>query len=28
VREGESVDGLFPLGPKWQSAYEEWKADR
>jgi regulator of RNase E activity RraA/2-keto-4-pentenoate hydratase/2-oxohepta-3-ene-1,7-dioic acid hydratase in catechol pathway len=28
VREGESVDGLFPLGPKWQAAYEEWRAGR
>jgi phage replication-related protein YjqB (UPF0714/DUF867 family) len=28
VREGESVDGLFPLGPKWQAAYDEWKASR
>jgi 5-oxopent-3-ene-1,2,5-tricarboxylate decarboxylase / 2-hydroxyhepta-2,4-diene-1,7-dioate isomerase len=28
VQAGESIDGLFPLGPKWQAAYDEWKASR
>jgi regulator of RNase E activity RraA len=28
VREGESVDGLFPLGERWRPAFEEWKARR
>jgi regulator of RNase E activity RraA/2-keto-4-pentenoate hydratase/2-oxohepta-3-ene-1,7-dioic acid hydratase in catechol pathway len=25
VAEGESIDGLFPLGDAWLAAYEEWK---
>lgn len=24
VRAGESVDGLYPLGPDWQARYEKW----
>ncbi|MCZ0984744.1 fumarylacetoacetate hydrolase family protein [Streptomyces diastatochromogenes] len=24
VRAGESVDGLYPLGPAWRDAYENW----
>jgi regulator of RNase E activity RraA/2-keto-4-pentenoate hydratase/2-oxohepta-3-ene-1,7-dioic acid hydratase in catechol pathway len=24
VADGESVDGLYPLGPKWRPAYEKW----
>ena len=28
VREGASVDGLFPIGDGWRAAYEEWKASR
>ena len=28
VRDGESVDGLFPLGEKWRPAYEQWCAER
>jgi 2-keto-4-pentenoate hydratase/2-oxohepta-3-ene-1,7-dioic acid hydratase in catechol pathway/regulator of RNase E activity RraA len=26
VAKGESVDGLFPLGKRWQPAYEAWRA--
>jgi len=26
VAKGESVDGLYPIGKKWQAAYEAWKA--
>ena len=28
VAKGESVDGLYPLGKKWQAAYESWLAAR
>lgn len=28
VAKGESVDGLFPLGKRWQAAYETWLAER
>ena len=28
VARGESVDGLYPLGKKWQVAYESWRAAR
>jgi 5-oxopent-3-ene-1,2,5-tricarboxylate decarboxylase / 2-hydroxyhepta-2,4-diene-1,7-dioate isomerase len=28
VAGGESVDGLYPLGKKWQVAYESWRAAR
>ena len=28
VAKGESVDGLFPLGKRWQAAYETWLASR
>jgi 5-oxopent-3-ene-1,2,5-tricarboxylate decarboxylase / 2-hydroxyhepta-2,4-diene-1,7-dioate isomerase len=28
VAEGESVDGLFPLGPAWRSAYDRWCAEQ
>lgn len=28
VAKGESVDGLYPLGKKWQVAYESWLAAR
>ncbi|SES38996.1 fumarylacetoacetate hydrolase family protein [Actinokineospora terrae] len=24
VDEGESVDGLYPLGPRWREAYDNW----
>ena len=24
VAKGESVDGLYPLGKRWQPAYEAW----
>jgi 2-keto-4-pentenoate hydratase/2-oxohepta-3-ene-1,7-dioic acid hydratase in catechol pathway/regulator of RNase E activity RraA len=27
VRAGESVDGLYPLGPRWREAYEQWCTD-
>jgi len=26
VAEGESLDGLFPMGPRWRALYEEWRA--
>lgn len=25
VRAGESVDGLYPVGPAWRKRYEEWR---
>jgi 2-keto-4-pentenoate hydratase/2-oxohepta-3-ene-1,7-dioic acid hydratase in catechol pathway/regulator of RNase E activity RraA len=25
VAKGESVDGLYPLGPRWQAAYQAWQ---
>jgi 2-keto-4-pentenoate hydratase/2-oxohepta-3-ene-1,7-dioic acid hydratase in catechol pathway/regulator of RNase E activity RraA len=28
VAKGESVDGLYPLGKRWQPTYEAWRADR
>jgi len=28
VAKGESVDGLYPLGKRWQPAYEAWRAAR
>jgi regulator of RNase E activity RraA/2-keto-4-pentenoate hydratase/2-oxohepta-3-ene-1,7-dioic acid hydratase in catechol pathway len=28
VAKGESVDGLYPLGKRWQAAYESWLAER
>jgi 5-oxopent-3-ene-1,2,5-tricarboxylate decarboxylase/2-hydroxyhepta-2,4-diene-1,7-dioate isomerase len=28
VAKGESVDGLYPLGKRWQAAYETWLAER
>jgi 2-keto-4-pentenoate hydratase/2-oxohepta-3-ene-1,7-dioic acid hydratase in catechol pathway/regulator of RNase E activity RraA len=28
VAKGESVDGLYPLGKRWQAAYEAWQAQR
>jgi hypothetical protein len=28
VAKGESVDGLYPLGKRWQVAYEAWLAAR
>jgi len=28
VAKGESVDGLYPLGKRWQPAYEAWRAGR
>src|SRR5580693_7954420 len=28
VARGESVDGLYPLGKRWQVAYEAWRAER
>jgi regulator of RNase E activity RraA/2-keto-4-pentenoate hydratase/2-oxohepta-3-ene-1,7-dioic acid hydratase in catechol pathway len=28
VAKGESVDGLYPLGKRWQAAYEAWLAGR
>ena len=28
VANGESVDGLYPLGKRWQVAYESWRAKR
>jgi 2-keto-4-pentenoate hydratase/2-oxohepta-3-ene-1,7-dioic acid hydratase in catechol pathway/regulator of RNase E activity RraA len=28
VAGGESIDGLFPLGKKWQAAYEAWLKER
>ena len=28
VAKGESVDGLYPLGKRWQAGYEAWLAKR
>jgi regulator of RNase E activity RraA/2-keto-4-pentenoate hydratase/2-oxohepta-3-ene-1,7-dioic acid hydratase in catechol pathway len=28
VAKGESVDGLYPLGKRWQGAYEAWRDER
>ena len=28
VAKGQPVDGLYPLGKKWQSAYEAWRGDK
>jgi 5-oxopent-3-ene-1,2,5-tricarboxylate decarboxylase / 2-hydroxyhepta-2,4-diene-1,7-dioate isomerase len=28
VAKGEPVDGLYPLGKRWQPAYEAWRANR
>jgi regulator of RNase E activity RraA len=28
VAKGESVDGLYPLGKRWQGPYEAWVAER
>ncbi|MGH3249986.1 MAG: fumarylacetoacetate hydrolase family protein [Trebonia sp.] len=28
VAKGESVDGLYPLGKRWQAAYEGWLSER
>jgi len=28
VARGESVDGLYPLGKRWQVGYEAWRAER
>ena len=28
VAQGESVDGLYPLGKRWQAAYEAWRGNR
>jgi 2-keto-4-pentenoate hydratase/2-oxohepta-3-ene-1,7-dioic acid hydratase in catechol pathway/regulator of RNase E activity RraA len=28
VAEGEPVDGLYPIGPKWRPAYESWLKER
>jgi regulator of RNase E activity RraA/2-keto-4-pentenoate hydratase/2-oxohepta-3-ene-1,7-dioic acid hydratase in catechol pathway len=28
VARGESVDGLYPLGKRWQAAYDAWLAER
>src|SRR6201996_5702999 len=28
VAKGESVDGLYPLGKRWQAAYEAWRDER
>jgi 2-keto-4-pentenoate hydratase/2-oxohepta-3-ene-1,7-dioic acid hydratase in catechol pathway/regulator of RNase E activity RraA len=28
IAKGESVDGLYPLGKRWQAAYEGWLAER
>ncbi|MFI0408595.1 fumarylacetoacetate hydrolase family protein [Actinomadura sp. 3N508] len=27
VAEGEAVDGLYPLGPRWREHYETWRRD-
>ncbi len=26
VAAGESIDGLYPIGPRWRDAYESWCA--
>ena len=28
VAKGQAVDGLYPIGKKWQAAYEAWRGDR
>src|SRR5215467_3703037 len=28
VAKGEPIDGLYPIGKKWQAAYEAWLAER
>ncbi|MGW2052126.1 fumarylacetoacetate hydrolase family protein [Streptomyces sp. NPDC001858] len=28
VRAGESVDGLYPLGPDWREPYERWRKEQ
>ncbi len=28
VAQGESVDGLYPIGAKWRPAYEAWLKER
>jgi len=28
VAKGESVDGLYPIGRRWQAAYEAWLGDK
>jgi 2-keto-4-pentenoate hydratase/2-oxohepta-3-ene-1,7-dioic acid hydratase in catechol pathway/regulator of RNase E activity RraA len=28
VAKGEPIDGLFPIGRKWQAAYEAWRTER
>jgi regulator of RNase E activity RraA/2-keto-4-pentenoate hydratase/2-oxohepta-3-ene-1,7-dioic acid hydratase in catechol pathway len=28
VAKGEPIDGLYPIGEKWQAAYEAWLAER
>jgi 2-keto-4-pentenoate hydratase/2-oxohepta-3-ene-1,7-dioic acid hydratase in catechol pathway/regulator of RNase E activity RraA len=28
VAKGESVDGLYPLGKRWQAGYQAWRAER
>jgi regulator of RNase E activity RraA len=28
VAKGQSVDGLYPIGKKWQAAYQAWLGDR
>jgi hypothetical protein len=28
VAKGEPVAGLYPIGKRWQAAYETWLADR
>ncbi|PWV85815.1 Regulator of RNase E activity RraA [Prauserella marina] len=28
VADGESVEGLYPMGPRWKAAFEQWRAER
>ena len=28
VAQGQSIDGLYPIGKKWQAAYQAWLGDR
>src|SRR5580704_18010469 len=28
VAKGQSVDGLYPIGKKWQAAYQAWRGER
>jgi hypothetical protein len=28
VANGESVDGLYPIGPQWRPAYEGWLKEK